>query len=152
MKMKIAFFVPGEAKTAGSKNAFLNKKIGKINVTHANPKTKVWMDTVKYFAFKEVGKMCLLTEAISLMLIFYRDRPKGHFNSKGILKESAPKYPTPKPDVTKLCRAVEDALTGIIWHDDSQVCEQYNKKLYVTNQDLPYSNKPGVQITIETME
>lgn len=35
-----------------------------------------------------------------------------------------------KPDVDKLTRAVFDAMTGIVWHDDSQVVETNVRKRY----------------------
>jgi Holliday junction resolvase RusA-like endonuclease len=37
------------------------------------------------------------------------------------LRASAPRYPTGRPDVLKLARACEDALTGVIWRDDAQI-------------------------------
>ena len=38
-----------------------------------------------------------------------------------------------KPDVDKLLRAVLDALTGIVWVDDSQVCFVTMNKVYAWN-------------------
>jgi len=66
----------------------------------------------------------LSEEAIFLALVFHRPRPKGHFGTgrnANILKASAPEYPTQQPDTIKLTRAVEDALTGVVWRNDSQV-------------------------------
>ena len=48
----------------------------------------------------------------------------------GTLKPSAPKHPIVKPDTTKLMRALEDALTGICWRDDTQVVIQTAHKAY----------------------
>jgi hypothetical protein len=42
----------------------------------------------------------------------------------------APQVPTPKPDLTKMVRAAEDAMAGIVWKDDSQVCGQITTKDY----------------------
>lgn len=128
------FFVPGISRTAGSKSAFKDK-YGKIHLTHAGKYTKDWMDSVKWFALKEYGqKMVLLTCPLSLKLTFYLKRPSGHYRTgkyAGEIKESfAQAYPTPKPDLTKLVRAAEDALTGIVWKDDSQVVKQATKKVY----------------------
>jgi Holliday junction resolvase RusA-like endonuclease len=39
-------------------------------------------------------------------------------------------HPTVKPDLTKLLRAVEDALTGVVWRDDSQIIHQVVNKEY----------------------
>ena len=148
--MNIEFFVPGEAKTAGSKRAFKHKTTGKVIVTHDNPKTKTWMDSVKWFAMKQLGSMCLITGPVSLSLVFYRERPKGHFGTggnTGTVKESAPELPGTKPDSLKLGRAVEDALTGIIYKDDSQVCHHDIRKVYCCGDE-----KPGVKISIKVIE
>lgn len=37
---------------------------------------------------------------------------------------------TKKPDVDKLFRALSDALTGIVWRDDAQVCISAINKVY----------------------
>lgn len=70
---------------------------------------------------------------LALAVVFYRPRPQGHFGSgrnSGRLRDSEPGYPTTKPDTTKLLRGVEDALTGILWRDDSLVCVQQAEKRY----------------------
>lgn len=109
------------------------------------------MDSVKWFAMQKYGRRTvLLAGPIELKLIFYMARPKGHFRTgkhAGELRESAPEHPTSKPDLTKLTRAVEDALTGIIWKDDSQVVQQDTKKVYCEPED-----KVGVYITIASVE
>jgi Holliday junction resolvase RusA-like endonuclease len=145
----IEFFVPGQARPAGSKSAFKNPRTGQLIVTHANPKTKEWMDSVKWHAMKHVGRMCLLTDAICLKLTFLRQRPKGDYGTgrnDGVLKSSAPLHNIKVPDLTKLTRCVEDALTGIIWKDDSQVIAQRTNKRYCRGEEIP-----GVHILVETV-
>lgn len=149
-KMKIKFFVPGQARPAGSKSAFNNPKTGQLIVTHANAKTKDWMDSVKWHAMNHVGRMCLLTDAICLKLTFLRQRANGDYGTgrnAGCLKASAPLHNTKVPDLTKLTRCVEDALTGIIWKDDSQVIAQRTNKRYCRGKEIP-----GVHILVETVE
>lgn len=147
MESIIKFFVPGTARTAGSKSAFKDK-FGKVHVTHAGKYSKGWMDSIKWWVLKEYGsRTVLLTCPLTLKLTFFQQRPKGHYGTgrnAGLLKDSSPEYPTSKPDLTKLTRAVEDALTGIIWKDDSQVVKQETEKLYCGRED-----KAGVFITIE---
>lgn len=62
-------------------------------------------------------------------------RPKGHYRTKngepsGELKESAPKHHVTKPDLDKLQRAIKDALSGVVWADDSQVVSMDGSKAY----------------------
>lgn len=71
-----------------------------------------------------------LEGAIVLWVCVFRTRPKNHYNSKGELKKDAPEYPTTRPDTLKQVRAIEDACTGIVWLDDSQVVEHQLYKSY----------------------
>lgn len=55
---------------------------------------------------------------------FWFSRPKKHWGTgrnETVLKSTAPAFMTRTPDISKLIRAVEDALTGIIWEDDAQI-------------------------------
>ena len=68
---------------------------------------------------------------VQVTVYFKFDRPQKHFNSKG-LKPDAPLMHTNKPDSDKLLRALLDSMTGVVFTDDSQVCEvmvckQYDK-------------------------
>jgi len=68
---------------------------------------------------------------IMLCTYFQFARPKSHYRTgkyAGELKDSAPKYHTQKPDVTKLVRGVEDALSKIIYRDDCIIVKQINEK------------------------
>lgn len=148
--MKLSFFVPGQQRPAGSKKAFKNPKTGQIIVTHDNPKTKEWMQSVKWFAMKAADRMALETGPVKLTLLFLADRPKGHFGTgrnAGILKTSAPAEKLTMPDLTKLTRAVEDAMKLVVWKDDSQVVKQDTEKRFCRADE-----KPGVCVTIETFE
>ena len=133
MKQTIAFIVHCDPKPQGSKlsHAIYGRdgkpvmKNGRvITVTrNDNPDVLSWRGAVADAA-RHVYDGPLLTGPIKLTVLFYRPRPKGHFGSgrnANNIKESAPAYPTTKPDSTKLLRAVEDALTNVVWKDDSQI-------------------------------
>lgn len=143
VKTEICFFVPGIPRPAGSKRAFLHSKTGKQIVIDTCKHTKDWRTDIIIFARKKY-KGPPLDRPLSLDMIFYMPRPKGHYRTgknKNLLKKSAPYFHTSKPDITKLIRAVEDALTaGGIWRDDSLVVKQSAMKVY--------SEKPGVEIKI----
>jgi Holliday junction resolvase RusA-like endonuclease len=65
---------------------------------------------------------------VTASFTFYLRRPKSHYLKNGALRPKAPRRHTTKPDVLKLARAIEDALTGIVYQDDAQiVCEQLEK-------------------------
>ena len=141
------FFVPGIPKPAGSKRGFAiyrGKKgarefTGKVAVVDAAGQPgKDWRGDVKRFAL-EAQDGPLNEGPIELRVTFQMPRPKAHFTSKG-LKQSAPHYHTIRPDCMKLTRGLEDALTGIIWKDDSQVAVQTVSKIY--------SDRPGAVVEV----
>lgn len=122
----IQFTVIGTPATAGSKKPFIykSKKDGKYRASMApdNKRQKPWMSLVSMTA-AEVHNRPVLTCPLVLAIDFYFVRPKSHFRADGwLLKKGAPRYHVKKPDLCKLIRAVEDALTGIVWRDDSQIC------------------------------
>lgn len=72
---------------------------------------------------------CLLT----MSLVFIRPRPKSHYGTgrnERVLKDSAPAAPGSTPDAGKLARAVEDALSKVIYTDDSLLVDTYHSKRY----------------------
>lgn len=137
----ISFTVPGKAYPAGSHKSFHGR------ITHVNPKLKPWMDTVKWFAMNKYEREVLISGPVELELHFtiaYRKGDYGTGRNADKLKPSAPTYHTTTPDLTKLIRAVEDALTGIIWKDDKQVWSSVGTK--------KYGHKPQVEIIIKESE
>ncbi len=140
-------FVPGRPKPGGSKTAFRLAN-GHVVVTDASGAAgKQWRQDVRsaaYQAWQAEGRE-LLAEPVTLWATFYRQRAQSHFGSgrnAGVLKADAPLYPTGAPDSLKLGRAVEDALTGVIWVDDRYVVDTHARKRY---------GDPGVRIVVSRM-
>ena len=138
----IKFTVRGKAAPAGSKNAFPRRdKFGQLTggviVSDASKYGKEWRLIVQSAARLAMrGGKRKFEGPVLLRLDFEVKRPRDHYFKSGKLKDSAPAYPTKKPDLTKLIRAVEDALTGICWADDVQVVRQQASKVYGENDIL----------------
>jgi Holliday junction resolvase RusA-like endonuclease len=132
----IAFTVIGEAKSAGSKRAFRHPHTGRIVTTEAVKGSGEWKNRVAdagVDARSAAGLDDLLTGPLWVEFIFVRARPASHFGTgrnRGVLKPSAPVFPSTRPDALKLGRAVEDALTGVLWRDDAQIVNEYLFKRY----------------------
>jgi len=143
----VTFFVPGVPRPGGSKRVFLNKKTGKAMVTDSCKKNKDWRSAVAnqaMIAYREAPRM----DVLRVTFVFFMPRPKGHYGTGrnfNVLKASAPNLHTSQPDVTKLIRSTEDALTGILWRDDSQIAMQEARKVYT-------GGMPGVRVTLEAIE
>lgn len=142
----IEFRVVGKPQPAGSKRAVpIRTKAGVIvrdgrvltRVIDANPNSAEWKQQVSSAARAAVGDAFeLLTGPLGLSLEFFSPRPKSHYGTgrrAGVLKQSAPRFPTSKPDLLKLARGVEDALTGVLYRDDSQIVIERLKKQYGTH-------------------
>jgi Holliday junction resolvase RusA-like endonuclease len=63
------------------------------------------------------------TGAVMLDVTFVRRR------TTTLPKSATPPHVT-YPDLSKLVRAVEDSMTGIVWDDDKQVVETHSRKRY----------------------
>jgi Holliday junction resolvase RusA-like endonuclease len=145
----LTMFVPGIPQPGGSKRAFTRPGMRFPVVTDANPKAKEWKSVVTSFAAQAAGTAPLMVGPLSVNVTFYLRRPDGHYGTgrnAGQLKTSAPAYPTCKPDATKLWRSTEDALTNVVFKDDSQIVQQSIGKRYCDGDQ-----KPGAAIEIRSM-
>ncbi len=133
----ITLWVGGIPRPGGSK-----RHVGGGRMIDAGKHTASWRNMVATVAVAQY-KGPILRGPLRVVMVFDMPRPKGHFRKDGTVKPSAPRYHTIKPDATKLARAAEDALTGIVWADDAQIVHQENYKVYICD------GKPGVSITIE---
>ena len=136
----IRFTVYGSAEPAGSKRAFVVN--GHAVVSDANRKSRGWKTQVSATA-RDAYRGALLDGPIAVTMRFYRPRPAGHMGKKGV-RASAPGHPATRPDVLKLARAVEDALTGVVWRDDAQIVDERLFKRY--------GEPARVEVEIESLE
>lgn len=127
----IRFFVPGTPRPQGSKVGF-RSRTGKVVLKDMGTDLEAWRATVAAFA-RRVYQGPPLQGPVILDLVFLMPRPKAHFRAgdrgKG-LKPTAPGWHAQTPDRTKILRAVEDALKGILWLDDSQVVDGAARKAF----------------------
>jgi len=127
------FVVRGKPQTAGSKRAFpIPRTDGSIGVavSDANPKSRDWKRAVADVVRREFGDRPPLEGPLQLTIVFIAPRPKTHLRSTGAVKVGAPYWVTTRPDLLKLTRAIEDALTGVLWRDDSQIAVEHLSKYY----------------------
>lgn len=128
--MAIAFTVTGTPEPGGSKKAYVVNE--RAVVVDANPRVKGWRDQVASAAL-QVRPADLLRGPLAVEFTFFVPRPKGHYGTgknAGVVKDSAPRYPAARPDVLKLARGTEDALTDVLWADDALIVEERLMKLY----------------------
>lgn len=157
----LTFTVRGIPAPQGSKRAFRNKYSGRIQQVESSTRVKPWRSDVRDAAFAAIGGTVAvhpgvtienwepMTGPLEVALMFRLPRPKGHFGTgrnAAQLKPAAPAWPSSKPDLDKLIRAVLDACTSIVWVDDAQVvCLVVDKRYAEAGQ------QPGLDIDVEQL-
>lgn len=131
----ITFSTPGTPVPQGSKQAFTNGT--KTWLVEANKDLKPWRERVAQSASiaMQLHQQKPLEGAVSLEIDFVMPRPKT------VTRERH----TVKPDLDKLVRAINDAITGICFKDDSQVVRINASKNYER------FGTPGVIVTIHAL-
>lgn len=96
----------------------------KTYMRDANKKSGPWMKLVAEYARVCMSYRDLLEGPVLLGAQFYFQRPQSHLGTgrnAGKLRGSAPVEHANVPDLTKILRAVEDAMTGIVYEDDRKI-------------------------------
>lgn len=129
--MRIELFVRGRPRTAGSKSGFVNKNTGKVIFTPAGSRQKSWQESVRWtFLQSEYARTIPIDGAIMVSLLYSFARPKSHLTSKGKHTKSYKHFPSVRPDIDKLNRAVLDALSGLAYKDDALIVSEVAMKEY----------------------
>lgn len=113
---------------------------------HGSPGLPAWRALVADAARTAVlGRPGPFQGAAQVALVFHLPRPKNHWTSKGTLKPWAPRWPTTRPDVDRLARAVLDAISlgdpPPVLGDDSLVVSLEAGKVYCA-----WGEPPGVTV------
>lgn len=140
------FFVSGVPVPQPRARVSTRGKVARAYVPSTH-KVHAWRQAIA-LAGGEAWRKPPLDQAIGADWWFWVPRPKGHYGTgrnAGRLKASAPKYPTSRAhgDAKNLLTAAEDALEGIIYRDDTLLCDSLPRKRYATPEQ-----PPGVLITI----
>ena len=100
---------------------------------------KPWRALVRKTAIDK--KIAYLSDAVTLHCTFIFQRPKSHYrnNQPGPdrYKENAPDLHSSPPDLSKLIRSTEDALTGVAYVDDRKITRVVASKRYAAFGELP---------------
>ncbi len=147
MSRILEFTVVGLPQPKGSTRAFVPKKWAReavaagraprAIVTSDNPKGQGWQQTIAHVAAIELhqSKIERFSEGpVVLAVVFYLPRPQA------LMTKSKAGVEIPhvkKPDLDKLARLAKDALTGVVWTDDSQVTDLIARKRYCAAGEFP---------------
>jgi Holliday junction resolvase RusA-like endonuclease len=134
--------VEGTPQPQGSSRAFMHK--GRPVITSANPKLRPWRARLDTSFAARVGDRSPMIGPVSVTMTFRMPRPKSHTGASGLTPSARGAAPDTRPDVDKLARAVNDALTtaGVLY-DDSQITRIIAAKRYADPHEAP-----GVTIAV----
>ena len=129
------FTVLGKPAPQGSK-----RHVGRGVMVESSKRCKPWRQDVRHTALdlRPDDWYANMDAAITLSVVFIFARPKSHFRANGQLKPSAPAHCTGRiGDVSKLVRAVEDAMTGILYNDDAQIISLIAHRRFANDREQP---------------
>lgn len=147
MLESITFEVLGRPSPKGSMRAFVvGKERPRAVITHGNDSVglKLWAGLVAAAAREAMDGRRLFVDAPLIVDIKFRmSRPGSHLLPHGGLRKGVPRYPATKPDIDKLARSTLDALTGVMFDDDSRIVSLACTKIFDT--------APGAIISVGAM-
>lgn len=131
----------GQPAPQGSK-----RYVGNGVMIESSKKVRPWRADVKLAAEAARGDLPPIDAPVRVRMVFTLPKPL-----------SAPKrrrtWPCRTPDLSKLVRSTEDALTDAgVWRDDARVVEYTRLAKVYPNEDAEALDAPGVRIVIELME
>lgn len=144
---ELTITVHGTPAPQGSKRAFVGKSGRAHVIESSHDRVKSWRQAVIDEARAELTLDSPLEGPVELYVCFWLKRPKSHYRTgrnSHLLRDAAPPHPHGMPDLSKLIRSTEDALTAVgVWADDAQVviCQ-------AVKQWCPAGQPPGAHITI----
>lgn len=151
----LSFSVVGRPQTAGSKVSV--PTAGGPRVIESGSKEsrlakRTWRGDLRDAALSAIGDRegWPADGPMAVNVVFAFHRPKTHYGTgrnERVVKYSAPASHCQDPDVSKVWRAAEDALTGIVWTDDNRIVEQFVVKVWADR----FSEDEGVSIMVRQL-
>jgi Holliday junction resolvase RusA-like endonuclease len=149
MRRVIEFTVTGTPAPQGSKRFVGTTKTGRGLMVESSKKVKPWRMDVKAAAEaarEHYGIVKPLDGPLMVSMVFTLPKPA-----------SAPKkrrtWPDKKPDLSKLIRSTEDAISDAgLWVDDARVVEYGRMSKVFPDEDPAALPSPGVRVVIMPME
>lgn len=137
MSESLRIIVPGIPQTKGSTRAFVPKGWTRPIITNDNAKAKGWQQLISQraaAALETSNQQPFADGPVLLDVWFYFPRPQKFLTKKYAALDVAH---TTKPDSDKCLRVVKDALSRVVYRDDSCVVDAYVHKRYCAAGELP---------------
>jgi len=121
--MKFHLTIPEKAVPGSNRKIAVNGRI--IDVAKGKA---AFTSIVRLYARSRAEELSwpVATGPVVVSYRFFYARPKSHYGTgrnADVLKDPGRIQHMQRPDLINLIKCLEDALTGIVWKDDSQVAE-----------------------------
>lgn len=134
----LTFTVPGAP--IGKGRPRVTTRGGKFASMYTPEKTVNYEGLVAHSAKVAMNGMPLMDGPASVRLEIVCQVPASWSQKKRTQALAGTVYPTTKPDIDNVEKAIFDGLNGVVWRDDVQVVEVSKRKRY--------GDTPGVLVTI----
>jgi Holliday junction resolvase RusA-like endonuclease len=140
----IEIVVYGSPAPQGSKS-FKGIHGGRAVLAESSKKVRPWRQDVKAAAEQVTAGLAPIDAPVRVRMVFTVPKPA-----------SAPKrrqtWPMRMPDLSKLARSTEDALSDAgVWKDDARVVEYARLAKVYPGEDAEALERPGARIVIEVI-
>ena len=125
--MQVIFEVPGQPK---GKERPRWTMVSNTSIVYTPRNTRDYEKIIKTFYKINNFKSFKKDDALEISAIAYYKIPKQTKKSHKLLMLKGEMLPTKKPDIDNIIKAVLDALNGVAYYDDSQVCKVNFMKMY----------------------
>ena len=155
--MSLTIVAYGHPAPQGSK-----RHVGHGIMVESSKAVKPWRQDVKAAAERFIESQrdrgvawSPLDGPLVVRMVFTFARPRSHYRTgrnAHLLRDAAPARPSTKPDLSKLLRSTEDALTDAgLWRDDARVVDYRRAAKVWAGEDPLALNTPGVFITVRML-
>jgi crossover junction endodeoxyribonuclease RusA len=138
--------VLGQPAPQGSKQGFVNKHTGRVTLVESSKAVKPWREAVRSEAVAARAGAQPLDCPVVVDMVFTLAKPTS-------LPKTRRSWPMRKPDLSKLIRSTEDALTDAgVLADDARIVEFGRCLKTFPGEDRDSLDSPGVLIRIWRVE
>lgn len=153
--IEIAFDVRGLPVPQGTARAFIagGRAIVTTEANRTSSPLGAWRTAIATEARAAIAGRPPLRGPLEVGLAFRFPRPRSHYLPAGArrpapeLRLDAPMFHIARPDSDKVGRSALDALTSVVFGDDSQVA-----RLVVVKRYVEAGEGPGVRVTVRQLE
>ncbi|MDF3936678.1 RusA family crossover junction endodeoxyribonuclease [Pseudomonas citronellolis] len=137
----VSFTVPGEPVGKGRPKTSARVSGGKVFTRHYTPeKTVNYEAVIALHAGMAMARRALLEGPVLVEMDIALSIPQSMSKKRKTQALAGQLYPTKKPDMDNVIKAIYDGLNGVVWKDDVQVVKAMVGKRY--------GETPGVRVKV----